>query len=118
MFYEAQFHFGTDMVIPEKMEELYIEAYNIMRGVAVEAINPCFEKWNQEYKKEVHGENDHEYNAYIAGKQQAILDVVNSKLDSSPVRLIANRENGDIEGEFELDGKKVTMFFTLKPLVR
>ena len=111
--YIANFHF-SDSVAPEA-KDLYIAAYNLMRTAAVDLINPMFEVWNAEYNKEVSGEYDFEYNSFIADKEQVLLDVVNTKLSNSPVKLYADRETADIRGKFTVNGKEITMFFTLEP---
>ncbi len=114
--YRANFHFRTDMFIPQEAKDLYIEAYNLMRTEAVILINPKFEEWNAQYTKKVMGEFDPEYNGYLADKQQVILDDVNRRLSNSPVKLFVNRETADIEGKFNFMNREVTMFLTLAPI--
>lgn len=116
MLFRANFHF-SDWVLPEA-KDLYIQAYNLMRGRAVELINPRLEKWNAAYNKEITGEDDLEYNGYIADKEQEVLDAVNKILSNSPVKLYANRENADIMGKFIFMGNEITMFMTLEPLTK
>lgn len=116
MLFRANFHF-SDWVLPEA-KDLYIQAYNIMRSAAIELINPMFEQWNAEYNKEVTGEDDLEYNGYIADKEQVLLEAVNKRLSNSPVKLYADRETADINGKFIFMGNEITMFMTLEPLIK
>lgn len=115
-YFKANFHF-SGWVLPAA-EKLYIEAYNIMRSEAVDLINPMLEVWNAEYDKEVKGEDDFEYNSYIADKEQEILDDVNDRLCGSPVKLYADRETADIRGKIRFLGKEITMYVTLEPIYK
>lgn len=117
MLFRANFHFSGDVWHP-RAKELYIEAYNLMRTAAVDLINQMFEVWNAEYDKEVKGEDDLEYNGYIADKEQPLLDAVNRKYSNSPVKLYVDRETADIRGKFKFEGKTMTMFVTLEPLTK
>lgn len=106
-------HFNYDGFVTPVAKPLYEQAYNLMRGVAVDRINPMLEEWNNAYGK-VQDLDD--YNHYIQKKQQKILDQVNLEFNTSPVKLYATDEC-EIVGKFTevLTKKLITMFITLTP---
>lgn len=70
-YYRAIFTF--DKNIPHWLEDICIDKYQKLRSIAVDAINPHFEEWNDAYEDNVHEEDDAKYDSYICEKQREIL---------------------------------------------
>ena len=84
------------------------------RDKAVDLINPHLEEWNNSYTDAVNGEDDMKYNAFIADKQNKVLDEFNKKR-LSPVKLFAD-EYADIAGKFKIYKKEYTIHMILEPV--
>ena len=70
------------------------------RGIAVELLNPMYEKWNKEFDKLYPGKNGYsdEYSNFIRTKQRDAIDIANTKsIGMNRVRLYID-EIGDIFG--------------------
>lgn len=70
------------------------------RGVAVEILNPMYEKWNKEFDELYPGKNGYsdEYSNFIKSKQKGAIDIANIKsIGMNRVRLCLD-EIGDIFG--------------------
>lgn len=101
--------------LEQRMDKLFIKA----RNLACDLINSELEAWNAEYDKEVNGEFDHDYIAYIAEKEQKILDMINriGRESNNKFKLVADKETADILGQFKVFGNDVvTCHVILIPL--
>ena len=105
------FHY-SDEDLPDHVKDFTKNEFLRAREKAIELLNPHYEEWNAAYDKEVSGEDDEEYNAYIRNKQNAILDEFN-RTWMGPVKLFSNEE-ADIAGRFQIYGKEYTMYMTIK----
>lgn len=91
-------------------EYYFIEGRNII----VDLLNPHYEKWNAEYTKEVSGEDDEEYNAYIQERQQLIIDMFNMAWNY-PVTFFSDKY-ADIAAKINVAGEEVIMHMGIKLL--
>ena len=98
--------------IPEVIKTFVENSFLAARNEAIELINPHYEEWNAAYTKEVTGEDDMEYNAYIQKKHNEILEGFNKKW-MGPVKLYSD-EYADIAGRFIIFGKTYTMHMSMK----
>lgn len=71
----------------DKQKKKYEEDFMKLRSEAVGMLNPNYERWNSEYGKEVHGEDDFEYNGFISDKQRMYLTIINERHNNSSVEL-------------------------------
>ena len=106
-------HYTYSEEVSETMKALIEKIFMILRSEAVDLLNPHYEEWNNEYDKEVTGEDDMEYNGFIQKKQIEILDKVNKKYWFLPLKLSSD-EYADIIGVFEDKGKNVIMHMSIK----
>lgn len=100
----------SDESLPEVIKKSVARDFLRARHEAVDLLNPHFEEWNNSYTDEVNGEDDMKYNAFIADKQNEILDEFNKKW-ISPVKLFAD-EYADIAGKFKLYNNEYTILYT------
>ena len=84
----------SDESLPEEIKKFTENEFMKARDQAIQLLNPHYDEWNAAYTKEIKGEDDMEYNAYIQSKQNAILDDFN-KMWFSPVKLYSD-EYADI----------------------
>lgn len=98
--------------VSENMKALVENLFMSLRGEAVDLLNPHYEEWNNEYDKDVIGEDDMEYNGFIRDKQIEILNQLNKKYWFLPVKLSSD-EYADIIGVFGYKGKDVTMHMSI-----
>lgn len=104
----------SDESLPEVIKNYVAKDFLRARHKAVDLINPCLEEWNDSYMDAVNGEDDMKYNAFIADKQNEILDELNKKW-ISPVRLFAD-EYADIAGKFKIYNNEYTIHMILEPV--
>lgn len=98
--------------LPDWIKKFTENEFMKARDKAIELLNPHYEEWNAAYTKEVTGEDDMEYNAYIQSKQNAILDEFN-KTWMSPVKLYSD-EYADIAGKYKIFNKTYTVHMSIK----
>lgn len=99
------FHVSGKPVSNRTQEKLFDE-FMMLRGEAVDMLNPHYEQWNAAYTDEVNGENDPKYNAYIDKRQQGVLDVINKYHPFHKIQLFS--KDGDIIGKTK-DGTIVSI---------
>jgi len=96
-----------DYFIEDAEKFAITDEYCRLRKLAVDIINQQLELWNREY---VPVKNEADYNRYIAEREQKILDNVNNQ-EKSKVRLVANINNCEIEGETDNLGRFYIIYY-------
>lgn len=102
----------SDESLPECVKKFAEGTFMKARNEAIEFLNPHYEEWNAAYDKEVSGEDDMEYYAYIQHKHNEILDQFN-KTWMGPVKLYSD-EYADIAGRYKIFGKEYTLHMSIK----
>lgn len=110
------FHYNkkSDNLTERRMKHDYISMSNLYS----ELINGMLEKWNSEYKDEVHGADDPKYNKYMIKKQMPILMAVNKmkRYSNSSIELVLNEKDcGDVLGRNRKD-KDLMIIMRLEPM--
>lgn len=118
----SQLYCTVNFTYSEPMTPLFRKVFEKqfmrLRDEAIDLVNPCYEQWNKEYDKEVKGEDDLEYNSYIASKHREMFKPLNEKHknDIAPLRmrLDSDDENADIIGVINWAGRDIIMHMTIK----
>ena len=111
LYYTLEFGYSYDRIsklMKNFVENEFLEA----RDEVIKILNPMYEKWNAEYDKDVTGEDDMEYNAFIQNKHNEIFDAFNRKRNRL-VKLWSD-EYADICGRFNYFGKVITMHVEMR----
>ena len=106
-------HFTYDGKVPEYQKKDFEKIFMGLRDVAINFLNPNYEKWNSEYTDEVTGEDDMKYNGFIREKQRGILREFNKKFSPiTDVLYLDSDEYADIVGVIPM--YKATMHMSIK----
>lgn len=99
MYFRAVFKHSDD-TIPDIYKRIAENYFMDARNKAIEFLNPHYDEWNASYNKEINGEDDMEYYAYIQNKQNEILEDFNRK-NKCRVKLYSD-EYADIAGKYKV----------------
>lgn len=113
---KVHFHYDCEYNIPENVKE--VAEYFFMQGRSeiVKLLNPHYEEWNAAYDKEVTGEDDPDYNAYIRNKQFEIIKQFNKTYAYRSVIQFYSEEDCDIAALWTYFSKPVKMRMTIELL--
>lgn len=114
LYCKAVFTYSNES-IPDQMKHLAEYFFMEARNKAVDLLNPHYEEWNAEYNKDVNGEDDCEYNAFIQSKHNDILTEFNKSHPEIPIELYSD-EDADIAGRFKYYGNVIEMHMGIKLL--
>lgn len=111
MLYTAKFMWDDNREMSTWMRNIIEPIFFKLRGFAVDALNPHYAEWNEEFG-DINAPDDDplkdyggtEYCKFIQSKTQAVLDTVNKTHKAKAVRLVAG-EYGDIEGLVKIAGR-------------
>ena len=117
MKFAVQFNYSNPAMafVPQASKTVIEHCFLKLYNEACDRLNPNYETWNSAFD----GPGDSkEYEDYIRGKQQPIIDQINKEMASNlPVKLCV-MDQATIGGMIVNDAGKVltTFYFTLKPI--
>ena len=104
--------------VDEKTQKRMQEEFMKLRSIAIELLNPQYERWNKEYDKlglTQPSEDETEYNKFIRGKQREVLKLVNDAYCNGMITYLDSGEDADICGRLMAD-PDVIMHMGIKPI--
>lgn len=110
-------HYTYSEPVYPGFKQIFERQFMKMRDEAVDLLNPHYEEWNAAYNKEVTGEDDMEYNAYIRSKHREVFGPLNEKHKNDIPMLkfrLDSDEYADIIGVIDWAGKEIIMHMSIK----